>query len=63
MHSRAAGAFRKGGPQTEVGSSLSSDTYTDSSEPEIIKALDDNVGLKLRPRIVCVGLHHPSARN
>ena len=25
---RAAGAFRKGGPQTEVGSSLSSDTYT-----------------------------------
>ena len=42
---RAAGAFRKGGPQTEVGSTLSSDTYTYyyyyySSELVIIEALD-----------------------
>ena len=47
---RAAGAFRKGGPQTEVGSSLSSDTYTYyySSELVIIEALDGLCSLGLR---------------
>ena len=44
---RAAGAFRKGGPQTEVGSSLSSDTYTYSSELVIIEALDGLCALGL----------------
>ena len=40
---RAAGAFRKGGPQTEVGSSLSSDIYTTTkiSELVIIEVLND----------------------